>query len=74
VNLATEESDPSLWPTPDDLQKLVSKEAARAVERGAMPGISAQEAERQQKLWWWLVAAVVIFAVTELAVANRTAL
>jgi hypothetical protein len=74
VNLSTEESDPSLWPTPDDLQKLVSKEAARAVERGAMPGISAQEAERQQKLWWWLVAAVVIFAVTELAVANRTAL
>ncbi len=75
VNVPTEESDLALWPRPEDVRQLESKEPARSVKAGATavtPG--ARDAEQRQKLWWWVVAAVVLFALGELAIANRTAL
>lgn len=76
VNLDTAESDLAPWPTPDDFQRLVSKEPA-----APLPVITTPEGERavvdaslidERQVWWWLLAAALAVLMAELALANRT--
>ncbi|MET0261362.1 MAG: VWA domain-containing protein, partial [Rariglobus sp.] len=72
VNLPPEESDLTLWNAGTPWLQLVSEERVPpsvAVER---LDLAAQDAEQQSPLWWWCFAAMALFALTELAFANRT--
>jgi hypothetical protein len=74
VGLAPEESDLSPWPdgTPwFALSAPPDQTASRPAPRPAP--LPAPESETQNPLWWWALAAMALFALSELALANRTA-
>ena len=71
VNLAPEESDPTLWNDGTPWLALESHARAPAAARMAV-ALGAEEAERKSPLWWWLIAIVALCALAELGVANRT--
>jgi hypothetical protein len=75
VNVKTDESDPTIWPTPSDFASLTRPGAnpAPAVASVAM-ALSGEEEENRQRVWWWLLALAVILILAELRLANRTSM
>ena len=75
VNVPPEESDLAPWTEGAPWTQLtapssgVGRELARA---GLAPHLAATDAEQQNPLWWWCLAAMALFALSELAFANRT--
>ena len=74
VNTPGEESDLAPWPKPEQFAALESKNLpARNERRAAVPQLSSEVAENQQRLWWWILAGCGLIILAELALANRTA-
>ncbi|MDF3058146.1 MAG: putative rane protein [Rariglobus sp.] len=75
VNLPPEESDLAPWTEGSPWAQLISasSDAGRELSRtSSSVHLAAQDAEQQNPLWWWCFAAMAVFALTELAFANRT--
>jgi hypothetical protein len=75
VNVTSDESDPTLWPNPNDFASLTRPGAQpQPVEADATTLISGEEAENHQRVWWWLLALAAILILAELRLANRTSM
>lgn len=75
VNIPPEESDLAPWPNQDQLIAMQKPDApARAHEHQVAALMSNEAAENQQRLWWWLLAIAGVAILSELALANRTAM
>jgi len=72
VNLPPEESDLAPWSEGTPWNQLASTEPAASSNASARINLAAQDAEQQSPLWWWCFAAMAVFALAELAFANRT--
>ena len=72
VNLPAEESDLAPWNEGMPWNQLASPEPAASSSASARIDLAAQDAEQQSPLWWWCFAAMAVFALAELAFANRT--
>ncbi len=74
VTLAEDESDLSPWLQPQRWLALQSTEN-RSVESLQSAAFGSREtSETEQKLWWWFMALAIVFLLSEMALANRTAM
>lgn len=73
VALDPAESDLAPWAEGKPWRQLV--QTSPLIENQLAPRLAAAtgEAESQSPLWWWAFAALALFALAELALANRTA-
>jgi hypothetical protein len=75
VNILPEESDLAPWPKPEQFAALESTMPPTIDERRPSSWVSSNEiAEGQQRIWWWMLAVCSVAMITELALANKTAL
>ena len=74
VNLNTDESDLTTWPTPNDFLALTQAAGARPALPQAVTVLTGEESENQQRVWWWLLALAVLLILAELRLANRTSI
>ncbi len=72
ANVPPEESDLAPWSEGTPWAQLASTEPAASSNTSARINLAAQDAEQQSPLWWWCFAAMAVFALAELAFANRT--
>lgn len=72
VNVPPEESDLAAWPEGEPWTKLESTERVAPSAVAEHLRLADQDAEQQSPLWWWCFAAMAVFALAELALANRT--
>lgn len=73
VNVKSDESDPTIWPSPGDFAQLTRPGNPPAkVAASTGPDLTGEEAENHQRVWWWLLAAAVILILAELRLSNRT--
>jgi hypothetical protein len=72
VGLSPEESDLAPWPDGTPWLNLINPASAAELSFTSRLEVANTEAEQQNPLWWWAVAALALFALAELALANRT--
>lgn len=75
INLSGKESDLATWPTPSDWLNLSSKVPAPAVSRSERLSTRVPvSVSPATEISWWLLFAVFILLITEISLANKTAL
>lgn len=73
ANVDPAESDLTPWPASENLAQLQSdRPASRRGQRAAL-AVSGEKAERQRQVWWWLLGIAAVCLLTEMTLANRTA-